>query len=251
MIFITAKQDTRLTKLPLQSSHPDNTYSSVPDGKSFGVESLGEIKGTKQQVKLAYGAGDWWVHIPHWKIPQQRHEEKYVKNNSKFKRYNYPNTRDGNIARIVECCKDFGCTKAQAAYILATARWETNNTFMPVVEAYWLTEAWRKRNLRYWPFHGRGFVQITHEENYQKYEDLLGLPLVSKPNMVMDPDVAVFILVHGSMNGIFTDIKLTDFVATRKRDYYNARTVINGYDKAEEIEVIAKAWYNGKTLANY
>lgn len=257
MIFITAKQTTKLTKLPKQSSHPDNQSSGVPAGKIFGVESLGEIVGTKQKVVLAYGAGTWWVHIPHWRIPQQKHEEKYIKNNEKFKRYNYPNTKEGNLKRIIECCKDFNCTKAQAAYIIATTRWETGNTFMPVKEAFYISrseaaaEAWRKRNLRYYPYYGRGFVQITWEVNYKKYEDLLGLPLVSKPNMVMDPDVAVFILVHGSMNGVFTGKALPEFVAIRKRDYYRARTVINGYDKAKEIAAIAEAWYNGQTLADY
>ncbi len=251
MIFITATKDTVLTKKPLQSSHPDNSSSRVPAGKTFGVEMLGPIVNGKRQVELAYGAGTWYAYIPHWNIPQQNHEEKYVKNNSKFKRYNYPNTKEGNLKRIIECCKDFGCTKAQAAYIIATTRWETGGTFMPVKEAYWLSESWRKRNLRYYPYYGRGFVQITWEFNYKKYEKLLGMPLVSKPNMVMDPDVAVFILVHGSMNGIFTGKALTKFVATRKRDYYKARTVINGYDKAREIANIAEAWYNGSTLADY
>jgi hypothetical protein len=42
----------------------------------------------------------------------------------------------------------------QVAYQLATVHWETNRTFEPVREAYWLSEEWRKRNLRYYPFYG-------------------------------------------------------------------------------------------------
>ena len=40
----------------------------------------------------------------------------------------------------------------QLAYLLATAFWETARTMQPVDEAFWLSEAWRKKNLRY----GRG-----------------------------------------------------------------------------------------------
>ena len=40
------------------------------------------------------------------------------------------------------------------AYIMATVKHETNNTFEPVEEAYWLSESWRKANLRYYPWHG-------------------------------------------------------------------------------------------------
>ena len=49
---------------------------------------------------------------------------------------------------IVEECRKFGCLRNQAAYILATAYWETARTMHPVVEAYWLSEEWRKKNLR-------------------------------------------------------------------------------------------------------
>src|SRR5690606_34382592 len=50
------------------------------------------------------------------------------------------------------------------AYILATGWWETGKTMQPVREAYWLDEDWRRRNLRYYPFYGRGDVQLTWEE---------------------------------------------------------------------------------------
>ena len=45
--------------------------------------------------------------------------------------------------------------------VLATVEWETNKTFQPVREAYWLNEDWRRAHLKYYPYYGRGFVQLT------------------------------------------------------------------------------------------
>jgi hypothetical protein len=48
------------------------------------------------------------------------------------------------------------------AYVLATTQWETAQTFKPVREAFWKDEEWRRVNLaRYYPYYGRGFVQLT------------------------------------------------------------------------------------------
>ena len=41
-----------------------------------------------------------------------------------------------------------------AAAVAATVAIETAHTFEPVREAFWLDEAWRQNNLRYWPFYG-------------------------------------------------------------------------------------------------
>lgn len=68
------------------------------------------------------------------------------------------------------------------------------------------------------------------------------MPLVSQPELVMRPDIAVFILVHGSKNGVFTGVKLEDYVNPSRTDYYNARRVINGLDKANQIANIARKW---------
>lgn len=57
-------------------------------------------------------------------------------------------------AIISECDRQALPLKSQKAYLLATAEWETNYTFEPVKEAYWLSEAWRMGNLRYAPFFG-------------------------------------------------------------------------------------------------
>ena len=121
------------------------------------------------------------------------------------------------------------------AYILATTHHETNKTFQPVREAYWLSEAWRKSNLRYYPYYGRGYVQLTWDYNYKKQGEKYNLPLVSQPDLVMLPDVAAKILIHGSVAGDFTGKKLGDYFNDKVDDPISARRVINGTDKASLI----------------
>lgn len=144
---------------------------------------------------------------------------------------------------IAQECRVQGLTlDTQIAYVLATAEWESNRTFEPVKEAYWLSEKWRENNLRYYPYYGRGFVQLTWENNYRKYSKLL-VPerdLVSKPDDAMLPEVALFILVHGFKTGTFTGRKITDFINEDKTDFIECRRCINGKDKAHKIAAIAK-----------
>jgi len=150
-------------------------------------------------------------------------------------------TKKGMREAIISECQDQGLTlNTQIAYVIATALWETNHTLEPVREAYWFSDAWRKKYLRYYPYYGRGLVQLTWEKNYQKYSDILGVDLVKEPDIVLRPDVSLFILVHGFKNGSFTGKKLTRYINTDKTDFVSARRCINGKDKAKEIAKIAK-----------
>lgn len=152
-------------------------------------------------------------------------------------------TKQGTIEAIKWECKDKGLTlNSQIAYVLATVEHETANTFKPVVEAYWLSEDWRRKNLRYYPFYGRGFVQLTWRENYRKYGRILGINLENNPDLACNPNVALFVLVHGFRTGGFTGRKLTEYVNQDKKDYFNARRCINGTDKASLIAKLAKDW---------
>ena len=73
--------------------------------------------------------------------------EKYMNNCTQRQKM----TKDDVVALILKECKNQGVTdERQIKYILATVEHETNDTFMPVKEAYWLSENWRKRNLRYY-----------------------------------------------------------------------------------------------------
>ena len=149
-------------------------------------------------------------------------------------------SKEATIQAIREECHAQGLTMAeQKAYVLATTEWETAQTFKPVKEAFWLDEDWRRRNLRYHPYFGRGYVQITWKTNYEKYGRLLGIDLVNEPDLALDPQNSLFILVHGFKTGTFTGRKIEDYINRSKVDFVNARRVINGRDKAYEIAALA------------
>jgi len=122
----------------------------------------------------------------------------------------------------------------QWSYVFATTFHETKATFLPVREAYWLpnAEAWRKKNLRYYPYYGRGFVQITWKDNYSKFSKLMGVDFVNNPDLVMDPANAFHIMIYGFIHGSFTGKKISDYINLKDKDYKNARKCINGTDKA-------------------
>lgn len=149
--------------------------------------------------------------------------------------------KDSIILLILDECAKQGITnKDQVKYILATVQHETNDTFNPVREAYWLSEDWRARNLRYYPYYGRGFIQITWKSNYIKFGKLLDIDLVNDPDLALDIDYAIFILVYGMKHGTFTGKKLEDYINDDTVNFNSARRIVNGTDKAEHIAGIAK-----------
>jgi len=145
----------------------------------------------------------------------------------------------GYTKMIVSACQRYGLLRNQAAYVLATAYWETARTMEPVEEAFWLSDGWRKSNLRYYPWHGRGFVQLTWERNYVKAGKELGMDLTTDPKKVMEPAVSAEILVVGSRDGWFTGKRIDDYITLQRSNYRGARRVINGTDKAAAIAEIA------------
>ena len=145
----------------------------------------------------------------------------------------------GDTQMILRECESYGCTRPQTAYILATAYHETAHTMKPVKEAYWLSEAWRKANLRYYPWYGRGYVQLTWQENYHRAGRKLDRDLTTDPDAVMEPKISAEILVRGMMEGWFTGKKVTDYISGRKRDYRQARRVVNDMDRADHITSLA------------
>lgn len=152
-----------------------------------------------------------------------------------------PEPTDDRALIIAECQKQGLTIPEQIAYVLATVQHETAGTYKPVKEAYWKDEAWREANLtRYYPFYGRGYVQLTWESNYQKYADILGIDLVGDPDLALEPKTAAFILVHGFKTGAFTGKKITDYIDEEGYDFVEARRCINGLDKCDEIAALAE-----------
>lgn len=156
-------------------------------------------------------------------------------------------TKAGTITAIKQECALHGIGLAnQIAYVLATVEHETAGTFKPVTEAYWLKDpdAYLKRHHPdYYPFYGRGFVQLTWERNYQKYGEILQQDLVNHPELALNPIIALFVLTHGFAHGVFTGKKLSDYINAEKADFYNARRCINGLDKAKLIAQLAQKYF--------
>lgn len=135
------------------------------------------------------------------------------------------------------------------AYCIATAWWESAQTMHPVKEAYWKDEAWRKKNLRYFPWYGRGLVQTTWEDNYRRIAVAMGLPedtFLKNPDLLLTFEYALPALFVGMQLGIYTGKDLDDYIddidesdAEDLREYIAARRIVNATDKAETIGRLA------------
>lgn len=84
-------------------------------------------------------------------------------------------------------------------------------------------------------YYGRGFVQITYKVNYQKFANILNIDLVNHPELALQPAVATAVLVLGMRDGLFTTRGMGEFFNDVTTDPVNARTIVNGMDKADLI----------------
>ena len=140
---------------------------------------------------------------------------------------------------------------SELAYILATTKWETAHTMQPI------PEIGRGKGRRYGKpdpetgqiYYGRGYVQLTWKRNYQAMEQSTNLDLVNQPDLALQPKAAAEILFAGMILGIFTGKKLANYFGPDRTDFFNARKIVNGLDKAQEIANIAKMFYADLLLA--
>ncbi len=152
--------------------------------------------------------------------------------------------------------------KRHAAYILATSFWETGRTMEAVKEKTDKTGEqyfFRMYDIKGsrpqvakrlgntipgdgMKFAGRGQVQLTGRTNYTNMGKYLKLDLVNKPDLLLDTKISARVLVYGLLNGSFTGVSIKKYLTSTKTDYVNARRVVNGVDKAEEIANIAKSF---------
>ncbi|MEJ5329018.1 MAG: SH3 domain-containing protein [Desulfobaccales bacterium] len=159
-------------------------------------------------------------------------------------------TREGTIAAIIAECRKQGLSlPAQIAYVLATVEWETGGTFQPIHErgprSYFEKYEGRRDLGNTQPgdgyrYRGRGYVQITGRANYEKYARIIRKDLVGQPDLALEPEIALFILVDGFRTGAFTGKKLIDFINERQADFVNARRCISALDRAQEIAALAE-----------
>lgn len=164
--------------------------------------------------------------------------------------------REVFIAECINCCRKMGLgEKAQIAYVIATAEHETGDGkgFRPNREADHVpnpvsAEDYR-RNLRYYPWYGRGLIHWTWKRNYLMAETMLNLPFVKQPDIALIPQIALFLLVWTMKTGKATGVSLLNYVDNDRRDFVKARAVVNGTDKQNHIARLAESWE--QKLGNY
>lgn len=167
--------------------------------------------------------------------------------------------------RIVAYCSKNTLSREHTAYILATVYHETAGWMQPIREGasrygpnysdanarqavanLFARGLIRVNYARPDPvtgksYYGRGLVQITWKENYAKFSKLLGIDLVGNPDLALDWDTSLHILVEGMRLGLFrAGHSLKQLTAHTFDQFYRAREIINGDTKK-----------NGTMIADY
>ncbi len=145
---------------------------------------------------------------------------------------------------LLDYAEQVGCDDRHLAYILATTFHETAQTMQPVTE--YGSQSYLQSK-PYWPYIGRGYVQLTWEDNYKKQDQKLALggELVKKPDLALDPEIALPVIFRGMADGDFTGVGLTKYIncsdpSADMTDFYNARKIVNGLDCATMIQGYAQ-----------
>jgi hypothetical protein len=151
-----------------------------------------------------------------------------------------------------QCLADGIIDRAQLAYVFATAQHESHwgRFMLELSDGSQYEGRADLGNTRPGDgprFKGRGFVQITGRLNYTKWARKLGIDLVSFPEKAAIPEVAAIIISRGMRDGSFTGLKLSDFIAGSRIDFVNARRIVNGLDRANDIAEIARDYHKALT----
>jgi putative chitinase len=121
-------------------------------------------------------------------------------------------------------------------YMLATTYHETAHRMWPITE--YGSQSYLEGK-EYYPYVGRGFVQLTWQDNYEKASKILSLyderDLVDHPELALDSLIATRVLFRGMAEGWFTGRKLGQYFNDTKDDPLNARQIINGNDCDDQI----------------
>jgi hypothetical protein len=129
---------------------------------------------------------------------------------------------------------------AELAYLLATVVHETAFEMQPIRERGGQKYLQSKP---YFPFYGRGLVQITWERNYKLFK-------VDPADKALEWPTALDIAFRGMVLGMFTGKKLSDYIGPGKCDYVAARRIINGKDRARLIAGYARSFQDALKQAN-
>lgn len=150
------------------------------------------------------------------------------------------------------------------AYALATAYHETGRRMVPVREGFATTDAGARRAVgalakrrgpqsavaRYAQpqpphghvYYGRGHVQLTWKENYQRSSKDAGTDLVRNPDAMLDPVISARVLILGLLDGRWNGQRKGLRYYLDAGDPVRARRTVNVLDKAREIAAYHNAF---------
>lgn len=130
-----------------------------------------------------------------------------------------------SIEAILNECNNMD--ERKIAYILGTVYHETNATMLPIEEygkgrgRPYGKKIKHNGEIYSYPdklYYGRGFVQLTWYENYEKFGKILNIPLLENPELALDLNISAKILVVGMEKGLFTGKKLDNYFNDKKTD---------------------------------
>jgi putative chitinase len=149
------------------------------------------------------------------------------------------------------------------AYILATVYHETAKTMQPIEEYGKGRGKDYGKKLKYGKgvgkrvpysvpdqlFYGRGLTQNTWYENYDALTRAAvkqgkDWNFLQQPELLLQMEPSVWATFHAMTSGLYTGKALADYINPVKCDWKNARRVINGLDRAEDIAGYAITFYN-------
>lgn len=163
------------------------------------------------------------------------------------------------INRYVDAMhEDKGITYAQAAYILATVWHETAREMEPIEEygkgkgrpygtwyknrkgeQYSFKNGKRDSVYLYseYPhlYYGRGDTQNTWFDNYEKLSKVFNVDFLNQPELLLTDEWSTKVTIYSMKNGLYTGKRLDDYIYQSKKDYVNARRIVNGTDRAKLI----------------
>lgn len=154
----------------------------------------------------------------------------------------------------------------QLAYILATVFHETAKTMQPI-EEYGKGRGYdygKKLDIGTGPghripytqpdkiFYGRGHTQNTWLTNYRNLTNAAKKrgkewDFVNHPELLLQMEPSIWATFYAMRNGTYTGKKLSNYFTSESTDFFNARKIINGMDKAETISGYASTFYKAIT----
>jgi predicted chitinase len=161
----------------------------------------------------------------------------------------YAKKAGNSVSLIASALEEQGIgDKETIAYALATTQHETANKFQPVNEGWFndvkfgyepgftgKSEARKRGYSGGEDYYGRGYIQLTHDYNYETYGKLIGEDLLNNPDLANDPEIAAKILA-----AFFKTRGISKL--TKKKKYEAARKLVNPDAKSKLIAKTARKY---------